>query len=62
VNLARASLLPSINLGFGATLGDSYSFALANVSFLLPFLLPSKWFDVKKSERLLEPKAIPFML
>ena len=62
VNLERTKLLPSINLGLGGSASDPVSFALSNVAFLLPFLLPSKWFDVRKSVHLLEAEGDSFYI
>jgi outer membrane protein TolC len=55
VNIARADLLPSLNLG--AIVTGGVSFALSTVSILLPFLLPSHWFDLKESQALLDSQA-----
>lgn len=51
VNIARANLLPSLNLN---TMLSSSGFSLSTVSFLLPFLVPSNWFNLDQTEKLLE--------
>jgi len=55
VNLARAQLLPSVNLG--AILTGGPGFILSSVSFLMPFLLPSNWLDLKESQQLLDAEV-----
>jgi outer membrane protein TolC len=61
VNLARAELLPSLNLG--ALLGSSISpnFLLSSVTYALPFLLPSKWADYRQSKALLKSEKTAFL-
>lgn len=51
VNIARGNLLPSINVGAAITAGPS--FALSSIYSLVPFLLPSRWLDLKSSQYLL---------
>ncbi len=58
VNVARARLLPSINLG--ALAGGSAGFLTAGVEFLLPFLIPSNWFDLNHSMDLLHASHAAF--
>nr|BFD67582.1 hypothetical protein HAGR004_26040 [Bdellovibrio sp. HAGR004] len=55
VNVARGNLLPSVNLG--AVISSGPSFALTSVSFLLPFLMPSNWLDLKESAHLLRAQG-----
>lgn len=60
VNIARGNLLPSINAG--AMLSVAGVFSLTSVSFLLPFLLPSNWFNLDVSEAQLTADGISFYL
>lgn len=60
VNLSRAQLLPSINLG--SVISSGPSFALTTVSMLLPFLMPSNWFDLKESQYLLNAQATSYYI
>jgi outer membrane protein TolC len=55
VDRARRNLLPGINLG--AAIDNSLSFSLASVTMLLPFLLPSKWLDLRESQHLLNAQG-----
>jgi len=45
VGVARGNLLPSINVG--AVLGSfaNPAFSISSIEFLVPFLLPSRWFE-----------------
>jgi len=54
VDLARAQLLPSLNLGAAVNGGG---FFLSSAIFLVPFLLPSKWINVRESQRLLNAEV-----
>lgn len=54
VDLARAQLLPSLNLGIGVSGGG---FSLASAVFLLPFLLPSNWINLRESQHLLNAEV-----
>lgn len=54
MNIARGNLLPSVNLGMVLSIMSGPSFALGMVEFLLPFLLPSRWFDYFQQRDLLE--------
>ena len=60
VNIARAQLLPSVNLG--SVISGGPSFLLSSVSALLPFLMPSKWFDLKESSELLDAQGVSYYL
>lgn len=60
VSQARGSLLPSINLG--GVISSGPSFMLTSVSFLLPFLMPSKWMDLKESTYLLKAQGTSYYL
>lgn len=55
VNIARANLLPSLNLG--SLISNAGSFLLNTVSSLLPFLMPSKWLDLREQTVLLEAQS-----
>nr|WP_295899654.1 TolC family protein [uncultured Bdellovibrio sp.] len=57
---ARGNLLPSVNLG--AVISSGPSFMLTSVSFLLPFLMPSKWMDLKESVYLLKAQGTSYYL
>ncbi|WP_413944396.1 TolC family protein [Bdellovibrio sp. HCB-162] len=57
---ARGNLLPSVNLG--AVISSGPSFMLTSVSFLLPFLMPSKWMDLKESTYLLKAQGTSYYL
>jgi outer membrane protein, multidrug efflux system len=54
VDIARAQVLPSLNLGAGANGGG---FFLASAVFLLPFLLPGSWINVRESQQLLNAEV-----
>lgn len=60
VNVARGNLLPSVNLG--AVISSGPSFALTSVSFLLPFLMPSNWLDLKESSHLLRAQGTSYYI
>lgn len=65
VNLARANLLPSVSLNGGVSglaAGGAPSFGFANISFLLPFLLPSNWFALDAFEHQLAATGYAFNL
>ena len=52
VNIARANLLPSLNVGAvitGLATGPG-TFAVSAISVLLPFLLPSNWYNLEATE------------
>lgn len=51
VSLARANLLPSLNLG--SLISSSVNFAVTSVAFLLPFLIPNNWYNLAESKYLL---------
>ena len=62
VNIARARLLPSINLGAILATGSTPGFFLSSVEFLLPFLVPSKWFDYYAVKDLLKAELVALRL
>lgn len=59
VNRARGALLPSLNLNFAAA-ANPVSFLLSTVNALMPFLLPSNWFNLSESKRNFEAEAEAF--
>ncbi len=50
VDASRGRLFPSINLGVVAGTLANPSFVLASVEYVLPFLIPQRWFDLKKAK------------
>ncbi len=61
VNMRRSQLLPSINLGAALnSLGGG--FFLSSVSFLMPFLIPSNWFNYKESKYVFEAEKFSYYL
>lgn len=52
--VTRGNLLPSVNMGMVLSVMAGPSFALAMVEFLVPFLLPSRWFDYFQQKDLVE--------
>ncbi len=62
VNLARARLLPSLNLGALAASIANPTFILASVEYVLPFLIPARWFDVGKAKYLAQAERAAFLL
>lgn len=62
VNIARARLLPSLNLGVLLGTLANPSFLLSSVEYLFPFLIPSRWFDVRKAKNLAEAEKVGFLL
>jgi outer membrane protein TolC len=61
VNIARAQLLPSLNLGAALPSGKS-NFIVSTVSFLLPFLVPSNWFNYDESQYLFDAEKDSYYL
>ena len=57
LNEARANLLPSINIT-GLVGQVSPMFMLSSVSCLVPFLFPSKWFDLKTSKKTYQSEQV----
>ncbi len=62
VNIARGNLLPAINLSGLLSLGAGGGFSLTSIDFLMPFLVPSRWFDYAKSKHLLDAEKVSFLL
>lgn len=63
VNIARGNLLPSLNIGATlAGLSGGPTFAITAVSFLLPFLFPSNWYNLDASENQLVAYGYAFHL
>lgn len=60
VNVARGNLFPSLNLGMLANAANAPTFILGSVDFLLPFLVPSNWFNLRQSQRLLEAEKVSY--
>jgi len=58
LNISRAKLLPSVNLGVVM----SPTFLLSQVSFLLPFLFPSNWFNMRQSKDVLNATTAAYGL
>ena len=54
VSLARAKLLPSINLSALLPALASPTFLVSSVTFLFPFLVPSNWMVLRQQSELLE--------
>ncbi len=54
VTMARAKLLPSINLAVLLPALANPTFLLASVTFLFPFLVPSNWAVLKQEKELFE--------
>ncbi|OQW53748.1 MAG: hypothetical protein A4S09_06790 [Proteobacteria bacterium SG_bin7] len=54
MHIARGNLLPSVSMGMALSIMAGPTFALGTVEFLLPFLLPSRWFDYFQQKDLLE--------
>lgn len=61
VNIARGNLFPSINLGSIISMSGG-GFSLSSIEFLLPFLLPSKWFDYYQVKGLLDADVIALQI
>jgi outer membrane protein TolC len=51
VNAARAELLPSISLNLVMLISNPPAFLLSSVSCLIPFLFPSKWFNLDAAKK-----------
>ncbi|WP_374028955.1 TolC family protein [Bdellovibrio bacteriovorus] len=60
VSQARGSLLPSVNLG--SVISSGPSFMLTSVNFLLPFLMPSNWMDLKENTHLLRAQGTSYYI
>ncbi|WP_413288078.1 TolC family protein [Bdellovibrio sp. HCB337] len=59
VNIARANLLPSLNLG-GLLSFSGGGFVLASIDFLVPFLVPSNWYNFYTEKNLFEAEKISY--
>lgn len=59
VNIARANLLPSLNLGGMLNFGGG-GFVLSTIDFLVPFLLPSNWYNYFSEKNLFEAEKISY--
>ncbi len=61
INYARTQLLPSLNLGVALNEAGS-GFFISTVSFLLPFLVPSNWFNYEESKYIFEAEKFSYYL
>lgn len=61
VTISRAELLPSMDLGVLLGSALSPNLLLASVDYMLPFLLPSRWADLKQSKALLKAEKAAFI-
>jgi len=59
VNIARANLLPSLNLGSLLNLTGG-GFILSSINFLLPFLVPSNWYNYAAEKNLFQAEKIAY--
>jgi len=59
VNIARANLLPSLNLG-GMLNFSGGGFILSSIDILVPFLLPSNWHNYTSEKHLFEAEKISY--
>lgn len=59
VNIARANLFPSLNLG-GLVSFAGGGFLLSSIDFLLPFLLPSNWQNYFSQKHVFEAEKISY--
>jgi outer membrane protein TolC len=62
LNLARANLLPSVNLGALLYSMANPVFLLSSVEFLLPFLVPGNWFEAFKQKDQFEADRVAYRL
>lgn len=60
VSMARAKLLPSLNLGVLLPALANPTFLLGSVTFLFPFLIPSNWAVLKQEKALLEADRLSY--
>ncbi len=61
VYMSRTRLLPSVNLGMLIATVINPAFILQNVEYLLPFLLPSRWFDLAQAKHLSQAERVGFL-
>ncbi|MBS1970653.1 MAG: TolC family protein [Bdellovibrionales bacterium] len=59
VNIARANLLPSLNLGAMLSFSGG-GFIISSVDILMPFLLPSNWYNYFSEKNLFEAEKISY--
>ncbi|HAR41489.1 MAG TPA: hypothetical protein DCS07_02475, partial [Bdellovibrionales bacterium] len=62
INIARGNLLPYLNLGGLITSSGSPTFLLSSVQYLLPFLIPSNWFDYRAQKNLFEAEILSYRI
>jgi multidrug efflux system outer membrane protein len=61
VSLARAKLLPSLDLGVLLPSIVNPSFLLSSITFLFPFLVPSNWLIFKREKALFESDKASYL-
>ncbi len=61
VALARTRLLPSVSLGMIASAMANPAFLIGSVEYTLPFLIPSKWFDLAEAKKLSKAEKEAFL-
>ena len=61
VSLARAKLLPSLDLGILLPTIVNPSFLLSSITFLFPFLVPSNWLIFKREKALFESDKASYL-
>lgn len=59
-NVSVGKLLPGVNLS--SAMGGVSSFVLSNVTFLLPFLIPDNWINLKESEHQLNAEELTYQI
>lgn len=59
LNIARANLLPSLNLG-GMLSFSGGGFILSSIDILVPFLLPTNWYNYFSEKNLFEAEKISY--
>jgi outer membrane protein TolC len=62
LNQSRLGLLPSLNLSGLLNIGNTPGFLLSSVQFLLPFMLPSNWFNMGEESNQFEAEKISFQI
>lgn len=62
LSVARGNLLPSINLGAIISTAANPAFIMSSISILLPFLVPSNWFNLAASRHELEAEKASYYL
>lgn len=62
LNIARARLLPSLNLGVLLGTLVNPTFLISSIEYLFPFLIPSRWFDAAAAKNLMQAEKVAFLL